>query len=133
MSFKVRHIFIFSCLFSITLPSNALIINTQISFFSIKPLTCVVNKIGDTCQLMATVQWRADNNTSVCLLQDEIKTFCWQNKIMGKQVIPIELKSTTNFTLVNNDNSVFASQKVNITSIQPTKKRRRLRSAWSIF
>ena len=117
----------------IALPANAKIVNTKLSVFSIKPLTCVVQKIGDVCQLMATVRWKADIPASLCLVQDETKIFCWKNKKIGKQIIPIEVKSTTNFTLIDERNSVFASQKVIITAIQPTKTRRRLRSAWSIF
>ncbi|NQY33506.1 MAG: DUF3019 domain-containing protein [Alteromonadaceae bacterium] len=133
MYLHVKWIIIISFLSITASPANANIINTKLSFFSIKPLTCVVQKIGDTCQLMATVRWKADIPANLCLVQDETKIYCWKNKKMGTQVIPIELKDTTNFTLIDDGNTVFASQKVNINAIQPTKTRRRLRSAWSIF
>lgn len=114
-------------------PLLAQSLTSPVTHFSIKPYTCIVNKLGDTCQLTATVEWQAMENINVCLYQDNREMFCWNNVAKGKKVLPVNISETTQFVLSQKINQVLASQKVKIASATPMKKRRRLRSDWSIF
>ena len=107
-------------------------IDFPITQFSIKPISCVVSKLGDVCQLNATVEWTSAKNVDLCLLQDETQLYCWPNGNKGKKVLPVSLTATSHFKLTHSSN-IVASQQVAIASIQPKVKRRRLRSGWSIF
>lgn len=133
MHFKRKALVLFFTLLTLAFPGKALILNSHITFFSIKPVTCVVQKLGDICQLMATVEWKAQSHSDVCIRQDQTRIHCWSNTLTARDIIPIKVHDTTTFTLINQQDSVFASQEVKIIATQPVKTRRRLRASWSIF
>ena len=113
--------------------ANAADYQSPITHFAIKPLSCIVSKQGDQCQLNAVVEWQASSAVNVCLTQDDQKLYCWPEAQYGKKSLPVAITSNTTFILLADSNIQLASQQVVISATKPKKKRRRLRSGWSIF
>lgn len=100
---------------------------------AIKPIACIVNKIGEPCKLTITVTWQATTPIALCLLQIKQKMYCWQTAIAGVKKMEIDLVKSTTFKLVNRQQQTKASVNVVINAASSTRYRRRLRSDWSVF
>ncbi len=98
----------------------------------IKPSVCMINKLGDTCQMTVKVMWHNDQPIDACLFQNGSRLTCWQNVHEINTEIDISLDQDMKFTL-ENDQQVFASQQIKINTAIPKKYRRRLRANWSFF
>jgi len=101
--------------------------------FSVKPLACIIKETGDSCEMTVKVKWNSPEPINSCLLQDKTKTVCWQNRSTAQKRIEIKIKKDIEFSLVNENNDIYAKQLVRINTSLPKKYRRRLRSDWSLF
>ncbi|MER2491437.1 DUF3019 domain-containing protein [Catenovulum sediminis] len=103
-------------------------------FFSVKPVICLVQQLGQKCQMKAEFSWQLLNaeGAKVCVWQEEKALHCWQNKQSGRALLPIELKQNTVFYLKAGSQVLF-EQLVRVAGMQPRKYRNRLHSDWSLF
>lgn len=98
----------------------------------IRPSVCMVNKLGDTCQMAVKVMWQNDSPINACLFQNELRLTCWENIHEINTELVISLDQDMKFIL-KNDQQIFASQQIKINTALPKKYRRRLRANWSFF
>jgi len=98
----------------------------------IKPSVCMVNKLGDSCQMTVKVMWHNNQSIDACLFQNDLRLTCWQNVHEINTEIDISLDQDMIFTL-KNEQQVFANQHIKINAALPKKYRRRLRANWSFF
>ncbi len=124
---------VIGCFLHLTFSINAAEFKHPILHFSIKPVACIVKQMGDECKLTATINWHSEKALDVCLIQDKLALKCWQNATSARNVLPVQLRSTTTFALRNKNNQILATQRVKISATKPKKYRRRLRSDWSLF
>jgi len=100
---------------------------------SIKPLTCIVKKQGEQCQMIITAKWQAIHAIDACLYQGEKSLSCWQQQQNVVQKFNVSMHQDMQFSLKNSQGIVYAHKNVHINSISPKKYRRRLRAEWSLF
>lgn len=100
---------------------------------SIKPSACTVKNTGDFCTTTLNIHWQAAQPISSCLYQGNSQKICWQNKKHAQQQLAINIDQDMEFTLMHQDNTVYAKQLVRVITSQPKRYRRRLRANWSLF
>ncbi len=100
---------------------------------NIKPLACVVKRIGEQCQMTITANWNSNIPLSACLYQDRKSIGCWQQKISEEKQYQISLNDDMLFSIKTDQGIILAKQKIVINASTSTKYRRRLRSQWSFF
>lgn len=100
---------------------------------SIQPLTCVVRKQGDNCQMTINAKWQSDQPIDVCFFQDDQQLLCWQRKNFAAQQFDVSLNSDMIFSLKLANGELVAQQKVQVNSSSSAQYRRRLRAQWSFF
>jgi hypothetical protein len=98
----------------------------------IRPSVCMVNKLGDTCEMAVKVLWQHDKPIDTCLFQNDLRLACWQNVREINTELVVSLDQDMKFIL-KNDQQTFASQQIKINTALPKKYRRRLRANWSFF
>ncbi|MCJ8319058.1 MAG: DUF3019 domain-containing protein [Colwellia sp.] len=79
------------------------------------------------------IKWSSPVPINSCLFQDKSKTICWRNRSKADERIDINIKDDMEFTLMSENNDIYAKQLVRINTSQPKNYRRRLRSDWSLF
>lgn len=106
------------------------------AYFMVRPLVCIVEQLGQPCQMKAKFSWQLTNNTQateLCVWQDSQQLFCTQSNGLEQQKNwPVELKKSTVFSLRLAQN-IIAEQAVEVAGLQPPQYRRRLHSDWSLF
>lgn len=100
---------------------------------AIKPLACVVKRIGEQCQMTITAKWKSSTPLSACLYQNREIIGCWKNKKSGEKQYRISLNDDMLFSIMTEQGTPLAKQKIVINASTSTKYRRRLRSQWSLF
>ena len=121
-------------IFSISINAHASeIYSDKVTLFEIKPQICIVKKIGEPCTLETTVQWRTTQAMEVCLTQQNEVLQCWKDSLFISEKLAIILTQTTQVQLVDQHKDTLASEMLQVNALNPKKKRRRLRSAWSLF
>lgn len=105
----------------------------QLVTLVIQPLTCVVRKPGDTCQMTIKAKWQSNKPIDACFYQDERQLLCWQQKDIAEQQFDVSLKSDMAFYLKLINGDVIAKQQVQVNSSSSAQYRRRLRAQWSLF
>ena len=113
--------------------SASKLLSDKVTEFNLKPQVCIVKKIGDDCDFSARVQWRTTEPMDVCLLQQQQVLQCWVDEQYVDQTIELLLQQTTLVSLIDQQQKPLATQVLQVNAIQSKKKRRRLRSAWSLF
>lgn len=98
----------------------------------IKPSVCMVNKLGDSCQMRVKVKWHNAQPIDACLFQNNLSLTCWKGVREINTELNISLAQDMVFTL-KNEQQLFASQQIKINTALPKKYRRRLRANWSFF
>jgi len=98
----------------------------------IKPSVCMVERLGDSCQMTVKVMWHNEDFIDACLFQNDLRLTCWENVNDINREIDISLDQDMKFTL-KNDQQIFAYQQIKINTALPKKYRRRLRADWSFF
>ena len=104
----------------------------EIASLSIKPLTCMVKRMGDNCKMTVKVSWRTTRAIDSCLYQNKTQLICWQGQNNITTKLDIVLSENMEFTL-RSKTDVLARQLVSVNGSQPQKYRRRLRADWSLF
>lgn len=104
--------------------------------FMVKPLVCIVEQLGQPCQMKAKFSWQYTVSlptSELCIWQDQTELFCAEvNGQLQHKKWSVELKTSTVFSLRLAQN-VIAEQKVEVAGLQPQQFRRRLHSDWSLF
>ena len=119
-------IFVVPKSFSSDIPEN----NVKLS---LTPLACFVKNIGDVCHLTIKVNWQSQVPIQACLFQNNEKMHCWQDTKNASKRIEISLSENMKFTLLGDNNEIYAQQHVSISASTSKKYRRRLRADWSLF
>lgn len=109
------------------------IFSDKVTLFEVKPQVCIVKKIGEQCTLQTTVKWRSTEAMEVCLTQQSEVLQCWKDSLAINEELAINLTQTTQVLLVDQHKDKLASEILQVNALNPKKKRRRLRSAWSLF
>ncbi|EWH08519.1 hypothetical protein DS2_16966 [Catenovulum agarivorans DS-2] len=102
-------------------------------FFTVKPLVCIVERLGQSCKMQALFRWQYTPEQPLCIWQDDTKLFC--TTATGKKQRKnwtVELKQSTVFSCRVNDH-IVAKQTVEVAGLNPPQYRRRLHSDWSLF
>jgi hypothetical protein len=105
----------------------------KIKNFAVKPQVCIVKKIGEPCELNTTVHWQTNEAMDLCLLLGDKVLQCWQNQADISEKLAIVLHQSTNVKLLDDHNIALASEMLEVNAVSPKKRRKRLRSAWSLF
>lgn len=100
--------------------------------WNVSPSTCVVNKPGDSCRLEFEIELQHHLGQSACLFVDDTQLTCW-SQLPEHFKWEITIYEPGLLSLQNHENKVLLSKKLEIKSIYPVKKRRRVRSPWSMF
>jgi hypothetical protein len=109
------------------------IFSDKVTLFEIKPQVCIVKKIGEQCTLQTTVKWVTTEAMEVCLTQQSEVLQCWKDSLSISEKLAINLTQTAQVLLVDQHKDKLASEILQVNALNPKKKRRRLRSAWSLF
>ncbi|MCF2857648.1 DUF3019 domain-containing protein [Pseudoalteromonas sp. SMS1] len=134
MSFKWTYPLVASvCLIATNTNSAHAVPQSSKAALTIKPIICMVQSIGQMCEMTIAVQWHAETVDDVCLFQDEQKLQCWQNTRQAKAKLNIALGQDMVFSLKNAKMETLASQKVKVNAAISRKYRRKLKSDWSFF
>lgn len=99
----------------------------------VNPKICIVEKVGDSCEVKLKIKWQSLLPLSRCLYQNEEQNVCWYKKLQVSQAITFEIDESQNFSLLDEKNEVLALQQVKLNTHEPKKYRRRLRADWSLF
>lgn len=100
---------------------------------SLTPLTCFVKQIGDVCHITVKVNWQSVSPINACLYQNIEKKYCWRGKNKATTKIEVNFSENMKFSLLGDNNEVYAYQHVAIAASTSKKYRRRLRADWSLF
>ncbi|MDP2561053.1 DUF3019 domain-containing protein [Psychrobium sp. 1_MG-2023] len=99
----------------------------------IKPQACIVDKLGESCQLVLHADWQSSMAVDLCLMQQQQQLFCWKQRKQAKFDFNVSLRETTLFSLVDGQQQILASTKLKVSAANNKKYRRRLRPDWSVF
>ncbi|WP_448550363.1 DUF3019 domain-containing protein [Thalassotalea fusca] len=99
----------------------------------IKPVTCMVQEIGQPCTMTIKIKWQTNEPQDVCLRQGVTKLSCWDNQHHIDTQMQVTLEDSMMFTLVNASGEALASQKIDINASNHHAYRRKLKSDWSLF
>lgn len=103
------------------------------NLLAVTPKICIVEQVGDSCEVRLTVQWQSLLPLSHCLYQNEQENVCWYNQKQVSQAFIFEINQNQFFSLRDHKNQVLAAQQVQLNTHVPKKYRRRLRADWSLF
>lgn len=101
-------------------------------YWNVNPSTCVVNESGDSCRLEIQVAINGLDNTPGCLVFEDKQISCWDS-LPPQFATIVTLNSPGQLSLHAQDGSVLLQQTLDVKSIISTKRKRRLRSPWSMF
>ena len=109
------------------------IFSGKVLSFEIKPNVCIVKQIGQQCALTFNVSWRTVEPMDICLVEQQQVLQCWINEQQVDETTDVLLQKSTTVDLVDNERTVLAQEELQVNAAQPKNRRRRLRSAWSLF
>lgn len=112
---------------------SAPIFSDKVTLFEFKPQVCIVKKIGQQCTLTTQLHWRATVPIAACLTQQSQVLHCWPQGQNVSEQMSIALSESTSVWLIDSDQDKLASALLSVNAIHPKKRRRRLRSPWSLF
>ena len=107
--------------------------NTSDSPLQIRPVTCVVEQIGEPCTMTASLTWHNDALINACLFQGEMKLRCWQQTRQVKEKLKITLETSMHFKLIDSQGFLLATQTVQVNAALSKRFRRKLKTDWSFF
>lgn len=105
----------------------------KVKSFAVKPQVCIVEKIGEPCQLATTVSWQTTEVMKVCLLKEQEVMRCWEDTQSIREKLALVLKRSSKVHLVDQKQQMLASELLEVNAVNPKQRRRRLRPAWSLF
>ena len=104
--------------------------------WNVIPSACIVNRPGDFCRLefevLATSEVKKAPPIEACLYLEDDEIECWNN-LPDRIKTSVEIKESSTLLLVTKDKKVLLEQTLEVKSVHPVKKRRRVRSPWSMF
>ena len=109
------------------------LLSDKVKRFELKPQVCIVKKIGDSCRLETGVEWQTREKMDVCLTHEGKTLRCWQGQQQAKTALAIMLSQNSQVWLLDGDNEKLATATLTVNAVTPKKRRRRLRSPWSLF
>lgn len=101
--------------------------------FLIKPLTCVVRQLGESCQMTVNIHWQNNQAIDACLYQEESKLRCWEQQEQVQEKLEITLSQSMSFRLIDSHGSLLAQQMVSVNATVSKRYRRKLKTDWSFF
>lgn len=109
------------------------IFSDKVLSFEIKPNVCIVKKVGEDCQLTFNVEWRTKEPMNICLIKQKNVLQCWNDEQQADESTDVLLTYTTTVDLVDEQQQLLAQAQLQVNAAEPKNRRRRLRSAWSLF
>lgn len=99
----------------------------------IKPLTCIVKRIGEQCQMTVKLSWQTATPQNACLYQGDTRLKCWQAVTNVTEPMTIKLDKNMTFYLRDAETKLLAKQQIQVNAMVSKKYRRKLKSDWSLF
>lgn len=98
----------------------------------VQPNTCIVQSLGDFCELELSISLPALPQGEYCYYQNEQRLFCFN---LTKPVLLVEIRYNeyTALTLRNSSQQILFTQDLDIKTRKTKKKVRRVRDPWSLF
>jgi hypothetical protein len=100
---------------------------------SLTPIACFVKESGDICNITIKVNWQSGIPINTCLYQNNKQIHCWLDTRRATKKITVSLSENMVFSLLADNNEIYAQQHVSIATSTSKKYRRRLRADWSFF
>lgn len=107
-------------------------VKAEALIWNVSPSTCVVHESGDFCRLGIEVKISNHRTQSSCLYFNNEQLNCW-SETPHQFTWELVINKPGMLTLKGPKNHILLKKKLEIKSIKPVKKRRRVRSPWSMF
>lgn len=99
----------------------------------VMPNECILGQHQLSCALNIKLTWQSAKPISSCIYIDNVQQQCWSATTEINQRVNLVLTSSATIKLVNiTDKKLLYAQDIKLRWIV-SAKRRKLRSAWSIF
>ena len=98
----------------------------------VRPNTCIVQSLGDFCELELSINLPELPQGEYCYYQNEQSLLCFE---LSNPILLVELRFSkyTLVTLRNKSQQILFTQALNIKTRKTKKKVRRVRDPWSLF
>ncbi|MFT6267960.1 MAG: hypothetical protein ACJAVV_000765 [Alphaproteobacteria bacterium] len=98
----------------------------------VQPNTCIVQSLGDFCELELSINLPELPQGEYCYYQNEQSLFCFE---LSNPILLVELRFSeyTLLTLRNKSQQILFTQALDIKTRKTKKKVRRVRDPWSLF
>ncbi|MFT6087826.1 MAG: hypothetical protein ACJA11_003092 [Glaciecola sp.] len=114
------------------LAAKALADETRLHQWLVQPKACIVQKLGDTCEIDINITLPPLPPGQYCYHQDKQRLICFDAQAQVSQ-LTLSYTQTIILTLQNQANEPFYSQKLKIKTRESKKRVRRVRDPWSLF
>jgi hypothetical protein len=105
---------------------------TSNNVWRVQPNTCIVQSLGDFCELELSIDLPALAQGGYCYYQNEQRLLCFD---MSEPLLLVEIRYNeyTALTLRNSSQRILFTQVLDIKTRKTKKKVRRVRDPWSLF
>jgi len=98
----------------------------------VQPKACIVQKLGDTCEIEIIITLPPLPPGLYCYYQNKLRLMCFDAQAPMMQ-LTLNYTQSILFSIQNQENEIFYSQQLEIKTRESKKKVRRARDPWSLF
>ncbi len=100
--------------------------------WSVQPKVCIVENLGDTCEMALTLNFQNLQPGTYCYYQDQTRLSCWSGTAQQNTLV-IRFNEDTVLYLKSENGTVILSHEMDIKARASKKQVRRVRQPWSLF
>ena len=104
---------------------------TSISW-DIRPKTCVVESIGEPCEIELQIELHALPKGQYCYFQNDVLLNCWDSEIPQTRVV-LRFNEPVTFALKDKNGKTVLVHSIDLKTRENSKRTRRVRQPWSLF
>ncbi|GAB2692788.1 DUF3019 domain-containing protein [Aliiglaciecola aliphaticivorans] len=105
---------------------------SQTPSWRVQPKVCIVENLGDTCEMVLTLKFENLAPGTYCYYQGQTRLNCWTGAAVNKTLIIRFIEETTLY-LKSDNGKVILSHQLDIKARASKKRVRRVRQPWSLF